>query len=36
MLQTTLELQKLSFASTVSEVDFELTDLTVQDVHLCE
>ena len=31
MLLTRLELQKLSFASTVSEIDFELTDLTVQD-----
>ena len=31
MLQTTLELQKLSFASTVSEIDFELTNLTVLD-----
>ena len=30
-MQTTLELQKLSFAFTVSEIDFELTDFTVQD-----
>ena len=32
-MQTILELQKLcqSAASTVSEIDFELTDLTVQD-----
>ena len=30
-MQTTLELQKLSFASTVLEIDFELIDLTAQD-----
>ena len=26
----------VSFPSTVSEIDFELTDLTVQMQHLCQ
>ena len=26
----------VSFASNVSETDFELTDLAVQDAHLCQ